>query len=370
MRWLPRALVLLAARANDPPARGRRGPRRASRTRAALDNLARPTSTSAPAVHPIADPTGLLTNKVTLWRRLAAYYGRDAASALAPATYDLSDPSDVQRLRADHAPGRAYVVKNGTVHGKAGLAFGENLDWVLGAKARGFEVAQVFERDATRVRGRAFSVRAFVRLACDGAGGVVAGLHRELKCLYGGDAAAAATTNRGSPDLPLRLADLCVDIKSSTRLQCGPRYRRPRRRRPRRRRGAIAAVLGRVVAAAAPGLCAGGGPAAQLLGADLLLAGSPKVVEFNAGPRLTPADRGDFELKRRVVRDFSRARSSRASSRPRLFCSRPHESAFYPRGQNVTSAAPTAAAAAPSASPASGFWPSSAQAQPSDSTMK
>ena len=49
---------------------------------------------------------------------------------------------------------------------------------------------------------------------------------------------------------------------------------------------------------------AGGGPAAQLLGADLLLAGSPKVVEFNAGPRLTPADRGDFELKRRVVRDF------------------------------------------------------------------
>lgn len=286
MRWLPRALVLLAARANDQPARGRRGPRRASRTRAALDNLARPTSTNAPVVHPIADPTGLLTNKVTLWRRLAAYYGRDAASALAPATYDLSDPSDVQRLRADHEPGRAYVVKNGTVHGKAGLAFGENLDWVLGARSRGFEVAQVFERDATRVRGRAFSVRAFVRLACDGAGGVVAGLHRELKCLYGGDAAAAATTNRGSPDLPLRLADLGVDDLGGG---VGA--------------GAIAAVLGRVVAAAAPGLCAGG-PAAQLLGADLLLAGSPKVVEFNAGPRLTPADRGDFELKRRVVRDF------------------------------------------------------------------
>ncbi|EGB05615.1 hypothetical protein AURANDRAFT_66317 [Aureococcus anophagefferens] len=294
MRWLPRALVLLAARANDPPARGRRGPRRASRTRAALDNLARPTSTSAPAVHPIADPTGLLTNKVTLWRRLAAYYGRDAASALAPATYDLSDPSDVELLRADHAPGRAYVVKNGTVHGKAGLAFGENLDWVLGAKARGFEVAQVFERDATRVRGRAFSVRAFVRLACDGAGGVVAGLHRELKCLYGGDAAAAATTNRGSPDLPLRLADLCADLDIDDLGGADPAAVA----------GAIGAVLGRVVAAAAPGLCAGGGPAARLLGADLLLAGSPKVVEFNAGPRLTPADRGDFELKRRVVRDF------------------------------------------------------------------
>ena len=290
MRWLPRALVLLAARANDQPARGRRGPRRASRTRAALDNLARPTSTSASAVHPIADPAGLLTNKVTLWRRLAAYYGRDAASALAPATYDLSDAADVELLRADHAPGRAYVVKNGTAHGKAGLAFGENLDWVLGARSRGFEVAQVFERDATRVRGRAFSVRAFVRLACDGTGGVVAGLHRELKCLYGGDAAAAATTNRGSPDLPLRLADLSPNDLGGAD--------------PAAVAGAIAAVLGRVVAAAAPGLCAGGGPAAQLLGADLLLAGSPKVVEFNAGPRLTPADRGDFELKRRVVRDF------------------------------------------------------------------
>ncbi|KAH8098664.1 hypothetical protein JL720_1624 [Aureococcus anophagefferens] len=327
MRWLPRALVLLAARANDPPARGRRGPRRASRTRAALDNLARPTSTSAPAVHPIADPTGLLTNKVTLWRRLAAYYGRDAASALAPATYDLSDPSDVELLRADHAPGRAYVVKNGTVHGKAGLAFGENLDWVLGAKARGFEVAQVFERDATRVRGRAFSVRAFVRLACDGAGGVVAGLHRELKCLYGGDAAAAATTNRGSPDLPLRLADLCVDIKSSTRLQCA----RMRRRTSTATTSAAPTPppspepSGPCSAASSPPPRRGSARRRPrgALGADLLLAGSPKVVEFNAGPRLTPADRGDFELKRRVVRDFFAAPTRKRRWDPALFARLP-----------------------------------------------
>lgn len=104
-------------------------------------------------------------SKSHLWKNLVSKYGRNVASKIAPMSYTLGDEDELRRLKAEHKPGKLYIMKK-NIQRQEGLKITNNLKEITNGYSNSYVVVQELLQNPYLINSRKINMRFYVLFIC------------------------------------------------------------------------------------------------------------------------------------------------------------------------------------------------------------
>lgn len=230
-----------------------------------------------------------LVSKVTLWKMLHDFYGRQLASNLMPETFILKDPKDKKLFKMHYNSNKTYIMKNKEQR-KLGIKITNDLNDILTTKDY-FLVQKMI--DSHKINGYKYNFRCYLLIVCDSNKKFY--LHKKIKYLY--------TSKKATNDL----LDKDQHITNSYSMEKNIYDNNPRYLDNHDIFMKIKILLTKVISAIYNKICLKikDNTRFQLFGVDIMLDENlhPYLLEMNKGPDMKPKDNKDHSIKKKVIED-------------------------------------------------------------------
>lgn len=248
-----------------------------------------------------------LTNKALLWQNLVRKYGRARAQTMAPTTYVLANPADIQLFKLEYKPNLIYILKK-NIQRQEGLKITKNYSEILSGFSQGYVVVQKLLQDPYLINNRKINQRFYVLLVCQN-NQVSAYIHQE-GFMYYTKVPYKINTLEFEPNITTGYIDRSVYETNPLTLGDFRIYLKNHGINPDIIFNRIYGLIKNIILSMVDKICVGGKLSKnitfQLFGFDIALDKNlnPMVMEANLGPSIDSHDQRDGEIKRAVITDI------------------------------------------------------------------
>ncbi|ARF09761.1 tubulin-tyrosine ligase family protein [Indivirus ILV1] len=268
--------------------------------------------------------TNDIASKSDLWKNLVKKYGRKEAITMAPISYVLYDPDDINLFQKEYDRTKLYIMKK-NIQRQEGLKITNNKDEILKGYNNSYVIVQELLMDPYLIRGRKTNMRFYLLLVCQN-GEISAYVHND-GFMYYTKVPFKKDSNETAPNIttgyierwiykvnPLTHQDFrnYLDDHNRELTLAEKEVINNNQKLSKLIFDRINELLVKIVKSVDYKLCKGNilknNLTFQLFGVDIAVDDklNPKVMEVNIGPNLNTHDGRDSEIKHKVVRDIFR----------------------------------------------------------------